>query len=162
MKTIKKNIGNRFQLSLEKPSSIEDLKEWDILILKNLLFLKGQKASLITLDPQEYSIGNGLNNCQKIKRLKKEFLINWDITLSEDFIQLISKEEEFERGLIFIVLSEKIVDIFNIIDTINPVGSIDFKNLDTEIIVLEDDGETFVWNNPSRVILTELKRSNIF
>lgn len=156
MKTIKKNIDNKFQISLERNSSMEDLNEWNNLVMNNLFLLKGLKVCLITIDPQPYSIGYELDNFQVIKRLKKDYLINWDIVLSEDFLQSIATSEELERGLILIVLSENIKDIFNIVDSVNSDGSINFDKLDTEIIVLEDDGETFIWNYPRKEVQASL------
>jgi hypothetical protein len=152
MKTTKDNQGNKFQISLDSKYSMEDLKEWDTLIMNVLLLAKGQRICLITLDPQSNSIGYELGNYQKIKRGRRDHLINWYITLSEDFIHFITESEDFKRGLLFLVLSESIKDIFKIIDTIDSVGSIDFSKLEVEIIVLEDDGKTLAWNNPTKEI----------
>ena len=146
MKTTKNNQGNKFQVSLDKNHSMEDLKEWNILVMNILLLAKGQETSLITISPQSYSVGEELGNHQKIKRGKLDYLINWDIALSEDIIHLIVESEEFKRGLLFIILSGNIKDIFRTIDAIDSVGSIDFIKLEVEIIVLEEDGKTLIWN----------------
>lgn len=152
MKTIKDNEGNKFQISLDTKYSMEDLKEWDVLIMNVLLLVKDQKISLITTSPQSYSIGEELGNYQKIKRGKREYLLNWDITLSEDIIHLIIESEEFKRGLLFLISSENMKDIFETIDAIDSVGSIDFSKLEVETVLLEDDGKTLTWNYPIKEI----------
>jgi hypothetical protein len=152
MKTTNESQLNKIHISIERFSSVEDLKEWRRVILRNLLLLKGRKTSLITLSPQSYSIGYELDNCQKLIRAKKEYLINWDITLTEDVINFIANSEEFERQLLFIVLSENMKEIFEIMDMSSNISSYDFSKLFVEIIVLENDGETLIWNNPSKEI----------
>ena len=122
MKTTKNNQGNKFQISLDSEYSMKDLKEWNVLIMSILLLAKGQKTSLITISPQSYSVGEELGNYQKIKRGKWNYLINWDITLTEDVLHLITESEEFKRGLLFLVSSGNIKDIFKTIDAIDSVG----------------------------------------
>jgi len=156
MKTTKNNQGNKLQISLDIENSMEDLKEWDVLIMNILLLAKGQKTSLITISPQSYSIGEELGNYQKLKRGKRDYLINWDITFSEDVLHLITESEEFKRGLLFLVSSENIKNIFEIIDAVDSVGSIDFSKLEVEIILLEDDGKTLTLNYPKKEIQVAL------
>lgn len=152
MKTTKYNQGNKFQISLDSEYLMEDVKEWDILIMNILLLAKGQKINLLTLYPKWSSLGDELGNYQKIKRGKRDYLINWDITLSEDVVHLITESEEFKRGFLFLILSENIKDIFEIIDAIDPVSPIDFSKLEIEIILLEDDGKVLTWNYPKKEI----------
>jgi hypothetical protein len=141
MKIQIENINNKLQISIPIKSSIENLIAWESLISKILLLLSEQKISLITIDPQLYSIGNELGNSQKVKRNNKYYLINWDIVLSENILHLITESEEFKRGLLFIIISEKVKDIFNAID------AIDFNNLDIELILLEGDATILSFYN---------------
>jgi len=156
MKTSKNIQYNKFQISIDRKHSIEDLKDWNVKVMKVLLLAKEKKASLITITPQSYSIGKEFGNYQKIKRNKSEYLLNWNLSFSENSLRLIIESEEFNRGLLFIVLSENIADVFETIDAINPVGTIDLSQLTVEIIVFEDDGETLTWNYPSKEIRTFL------
>lgn len=156
MKTSKNIQDNKFQISIDRNHSIEDLKDWNVTVMKVLLLLKEKKGSLITITPQSYSIGEDLGNYQKIKRNKSEYLLNWDVSFSEYSLYLIAQSEEFKRGLLFIVLSENITDIFKTIEAINSIGIIDLSQITVEIIVLEDDGETLFWNCPSKEIQTYL------
>jgi hypothetical protein len=96
---------NKVQILLSPKSSMEDLKEWDILIKSILSIIKGQKLVLITLNPQSYSLGQDLGNNQKFQRGKKNYLINWNVSLSEDILYLISESEEFKRGLLYLIIS---------------------------------------------------------
>lgn len=154
---VSKNIqDNKFQISMDEENSIENLRDWDIRVMKILSLAKDKKVSLITISPQSYSLGEELGNYQKIKRNKREYLINWNLLFSEDSLCQIAESEEFKRGLLFIVLSENITDIFETIDAIDSVGSLNFSNSVVEIIVLEDDGVTLTWNYPSKEIQTFL------
>lgn len=156
MKTSNKIQDNKFQISIGSNHSVEDLKDWNVTVMKVLLLAKGTKATLITITPQSYSICEGLGNFQKIKRNKGEYLLNWNVLLSEENLSLIAESEEFRRGLLFIVLSASITDIFDTIDVINSVGVIDLSQLTVGIIVLEDDGETLTWNYPNKKIQESL------
>lgn len=156
MKMSKNIQDNKFRISIDRNHSIEDLKEWNVTVKKVLLLLKEKKGILITITPQSYSIGEDLGRCQKIKRNKSGYLLNWDVYFSEDYLYLIAESEEFKRGLLFIVLSENITDIFKTIEAINPIGIIDLSQITVEIIFLEDDGETIFWNRPSKEIKTYL------
>jgi hypothetical protein len=149
MKMTKNTQDNKFQSSVGRMLSIEDLEAWNTTIIKILLLAKGKRVCLVTISPQSYSIGIDLSKYQAIKRNKFEYLLSWDIVFLGDFLHKIAESEEFKRGLLFIVLSESVMSVFETIDAINSSGTIDLKQLLVEIIFMEDDGETLTWNCPS-------------
>lgn len=153
MKPIIETQNNKFQIRIPISSSIEDLKDWKSLVDKALLIFLNRKINLITIQPQKYSIGYEIINHDKSFYKKKAYLINRDILLTKDVLQLISESEDFERGLLLIVLTG------NPLAVIENINQLDQS--DEELIVLDDDGKSFNWYNPANIPEAEKNFDNL-
>lgn len=153
MKPIIETQNNKLQIRIPISSSIEDLKDWKSLLDKALLIFLNRKANLITIQPQKYSIGYEIINHDKSFYKKKEYLINRGILLTKDVLQLISESEDFERGLLLIVLTG------NPIAVIENINQLDQS--DEELIVLDDDGKSFNWYNQGNIPEAEKNFDNL-
>ena len=62
-----------------------------------------KSVTLITKQPQEYSFGSGMEKSCKVKLNNLSVLINKIDNCNSDLLGLLSQDEEFRRGLLFIV-----------------------------------------------------------
>lgn len=133
--------SDKIEISIPISSPIENVKKWKVLI-DNLLFVfLNRKVDIITIEPQKHSIGYEIANGERYSSGKNKYLINRGIILTTDLLKLITESEDFERGLLLIILSG------------NPMSIIEhlFKldESSEELIILDDDGKSFNWYNPS-------------
>lgn len=151
------------RLSLDDLHSIEDSTKWGLLIYNILALFQNKEVSLVTISPQKYSIGLELDNHQRLKRNNREYLMNWNVILTDEILRLIAESEEFERGLLFLILSDSLKSVFDTIDAIDSVGSIYFDNLKVQTVILEDDGKTLILSYLSKEMenaVNQLVQSN--
>ncbi len=82
---------NKFKVLLSQHYKISEFHNWKKFLNAVLLSLSGFKANIITLDPMKYSIGTELKNSQKINRKGREYLISWDVSLTEEVLSSIAE-----------------------------------------------------------------------
>lgn len=80
---------------------------------------------------------------KSLKLARKRFLINHFEKLTDELLLEIVNSEEFGRGLLKILLSDKPKAIENLEFILGG-----YTNLKDELITLEDDGSSFYWYNP--------------
>jgi hypothetical protein len=142
-----KIMHNYIQLTIPIGSTLEELIEWNQILYKILIYAFYDKpVFILTLSPQKYSLGYELYLPEKIKIEKKEFLINYCHNLSTSLIQQIIESEEFERGLmkILIISNDQLEDVIKSI----PSNYDDLDKFKYELIELENDGQMLCWINP--------------
>ena len=138
--------NHKFKILFSEDYEMSDLEKWEIFLGNILSSVTGSNVNFITVDPVHYSIGKELKNSQKLKRKGKEYLINWDIRLTESVLSLIKESDEFERRLLIILLEDSIVNLFSIIEGIESDTQFSLEELEIELIAIENDGRIFLWN----------------
>jgi len=127
-------------------SSMSELDKWSNAlynILKFALFNKG-RAYTWTLYPQDYSLGYEFDFFRVIEVHGQNVLVNSLEKIDDDILSKIVTSEEFDRGLLKIGLS----DDWSESDLVAILKN-DYSSLKIEVIMLEDDGYTLYWYNPS-------------
>jgi hypothetical protein len=133
--------SNKIEIIIPNSSSLQDLKTWRVLI-RNLLFIfLNKKVGIITIAPQKYSVDQEIGNGEKYSFGGSKYLINNDIVLDKHIVDLLADSEDFERGLLLIVLSGSPASI------IEHLSQLDQSK--AELIALNADGNSFNWYNPS-------------
>ncbi len=133
--------SDKIEISIPISAPIEDVKKWKELIDNLLSIFLNRKVDIITIEPQKYSIGYEIANGEKYSSGKNKYLINRDIILTIDLLKLVTESEDFERGLLLIVLSGNPTSIIEHLSKLDESSE--------ELIVLDDDGKSFNWYNPS-------------
>jgi hypothetical protein len=98
---------------------------------------------LFTLSPQKYSLGYEFGSFEESRIGKDKVLINHFEKLTDHLLSEIINAEEFARGLLKIVLSDR-QKTFADLDFVQG----NYANVKEELITLEDDGSSFYWYNP--------------
>lgn len=132
--------SKKIEISIPISSPMEDLKNWKMLTKSSLYIFLNRKVDIITIDPQKYSVGQEIGNCEKYSFGSSKYLINKGIVLSRDLVELLTDSEDFERGLLLIILSGSPKLVIEHLTQLDGLGA--------ELIVLEDDGKSFHWYNP--------------
>jgi len=133
--------SKKIEVSIPISTPIKDLKNWKMLTKSSLFICLNRKVDIITIEPQKYSIGHEIGNCEKYSFGKSKYLINRGIVLSHELVELITDSEDFERGLLLIILSGSPTLV------IEHLTQIDKSSV--ELIILDDDGRSLIWYNPS-------------
>jgi hypothetical protein len=133
--------SKKIELSIPISSPNEDLKNWKMLTKSTLFICLNRKVDIITIEPQKYSTGQEIGNCEKYFLGKSKYLINKEIVLSHDLIELLTDSEDFERGLLLIIQSGSPTLVIEHLTELDKSGA--------ELIVLGDDGKSLIWYNPS-------------
>ena len=133
--------SKKIEVSIPITSPIKDLKNWKMLTKSFLFICLHRKVDTITIEPQKYSVGQEIGGCQKYSFGRSKYLINKGIVLSRDLVELLTDSEDFERGLLLIILSGNSRLVIENLTQLDRLG--------TELIVLDDDGKSFHWYNPS-------------
>ena len=131
---------------LENPS--QPFERYGAIINSILSLLITNKTLVcITETPQKYSLCYELSNPQKIKEYDGVYVVNDGLHNTEAMISDISQSEEFQRGLIrLLLLPQKQDDILNYLGS----ASIVFNRGDVkkgELVYMEADGQSIYWEN---------------
>ena len=122
------------------------IKELYFAILSKVFLDK--PALIITITPQKkYSIGYELGSFQEINIEKSKYLVNNLQACSSSMLAEISRSEEFGRGLLLLMVSNKGL-IENVKSVLRYIGNnIGIENISSEIIFCENDGNSLCLYN---------------
>lgn len=126
-------------------------------ILKHLFLHK--KTTLLTIQPQQYSLGYELTQYKEFKVDKKKILINEVNDCGDKLLKDIAQSEEFKRTLLIMIYSISEVDTALMSDITYLVSSPthDSSTLhSTMLAYCEDDGDSLYLYNSS-LTLNELE-----
>jgi len=132
------------------------MKKLKVLAGEILKSSTNEKFCLLTITPQLYSLGEEIENRQRIIRGGKQFLINWSMSFSNELCDLIIHSEEFTRGLIVIVFSTEINDVFEAMDVLCNDDIDAFCNKNIKILTLAGDGRVLFLTHASNHILESI------
>lgn len=154
---------NYVMCSIPLKSTLPQLNNWIDFVKQVLRYAVDKKQIyLFTLSPQKYSLGYEFGSFEQSSLGHEKILINHFQHPTDDLLSDVANSEEFNRGLLKIVLSDK-KKVFNNLAFIQG----DYTNVKEELITLEDDGLSFYWYNPHlpndqiKEKLQELKRAKI-
>jgi hypothetical protein len=156
MATIKA-YDNYVVVGVPLQSTLSELSKWKTMLHEILRYaLVHAKFCMYTLTPQKYSLGYELGKFNEMKSGKERILVNYIEGATEKLIYEITNSEEFERGILKIMINNE----QKIINELSFVGT-DYNDVKDELIFCEDDGATFYWYNPhlpKDVIQVELEK----
>jgi hypothetical protein len=140
----------KVSLSFPINSSLIELNQWNEILYKVLTFaFLDRDIYLITLEPQEYSLGYEFQKLREYHLGKDRFLVNQIDKCLNSQLKEIVISEEFERGLLRIVsISEEKIE--NVTSNLFSQSIIEeYPKDEVEIMFLEGDGKIIYWFNPS-------------
>jgi hypothetical protein len=157
--SITTTTGNNYLMAnIPLKSTLDELDKWMEFTQKVLQYsLQDRSVYLFTLSPQEYSFGYQLASFEESKFHKEKILVNFLEKMSNVLIAELIKSEEFTRGLLKIVVSNKRQSF----DDLRFVKG-DYTNLSEELVTLEDDGTELYWFNPHLPINQAQQKLNEF
>lgn len=145
----------KFEIRLDEVQESKQKKELYFRLL-SLLFLN-KAVMLVTVEPQKVqSIGYEFERANEVVVDNRKFLINDIKECTSNILTEISKSEEFELGLLLMVLNrdDLVLNYENILRHIS--SKIGMENVPTLTVVCEDDGCLFSMYN-TKADLDEVK-----
>jgi len=125
-------------------STLDDLNKWKQFMREVFRFsVEGKKFYLFTLSPQKYSMGYELKPFEELNTGNESVLVNYIDIGTDELITQIVDSEEFERGLLKIVITDNQRSFENL-----SFVSGNYNNITDELIACEDDGTSIYWHNP--------------
>jgi hypothetical protein len=135
---IKSTYDNLIELA-----KIENLYSY----ILNMIFLN-KAALIVTIEPQKKSsLGYEIGSFRELKIDRNEFLITEINSCSSSMLSEVSQSEEFTRGLLILISSDKILSE-NTEDIIKHIhNGLGFEDLSYEIVYCENDGRSLCLSN---------------
>lgn len=154
MKIVINQVTSNFiEVKLEEYSSNLDLPKWSNILYQVLHDALGDRSLyLMTLSPQLYSLGFELDNPVKMKVGNNTIIYNLIQKCTNELLHKIIESEEFERGLLRIVIleSQKVEDVLaNVFFQFVTNDDIRKSRVNFELITCEGDGKILCWFNPT-------------
>ena len=159
MITIKQN-PDFLEASIVPHSSLQLMSEFNQYIFKVLqlhVFDSKNVLLLVTLSPQNYSLGYEIGNPVIIEHSKTKYLINSMDSSDRGLIEKVAFSEEFERGLLRILINHSEKPSFDFLHNtlfqkIPCAQDAQTTVFEYSIISRENDGYTFYWCNQPKNI----------
>lgn len=148
-KSIEYKSDNSFIRITTVRSDTEGLEFVEDFFFKILFFvLVDEPVKLITIEPKKYSFGQGVETNYILRIGKDKVLVNEISKCTSGLLKSISNEEEFRRGLLFLVKSNKDIsenEIAMILEIVNrKQGDLPAY---LKLICCEDDGRSLCLYN---------------
>lgn len=126
-------------------------EDWHRLILDVVTYAFARRpATIVTISPMEWSIGNSLPSPRNLSREGRRYLVNEVDECSTEMLTEITESEDFQRGLLWILAPPSNEDDLLMTVARLETSLLDVPRVEVELVLLLDDARCIHWLSPSR------------